>query len=645
MKYRKFLVLLWLIPLVLYYSDRRDGPDHVTYRTVAEKILKGGHLNILGACGDGHPREVSPTLHHPIFQTIGGAVFFIPPMIMAPISRDLTSLSPIWSGRFRSLAFHQSIWECFIAWLLGFWTCLLAYRIARIYYSVRAAGASVAICALGGPILIFVARWPCQTNLPTAFLSVLLLYVYHFADRRKYLSWFLMGAIWGFGVFVRNEFIIWALLPAYGIFLEIRSREQWKKIALHCLLLLLPAGGYLVATFLIQVILYGSWGNTYGVLIDPKLLAEMPRMLFGPRNGLFSFWPILLLAIIGYMVKFRKNPGINHLLFGIILSAFAVCIVFPFWLAEGGQRPMLMVMPCFMVFLARLLDEKRRFFWICLIIGIGCVFWAVLIFFLYGNGWMQADGSVGFLKANTLPEMLIFVSGHAKEFLPKVIGFLFLPKQRVIWLILPIIIPIFLIIVVLQKIIPRRKALLLLAVVLSIFCVVILMFLSGAGGRGREYYYSISQEQPEGWFVYNCRYHFGEYFINSLDFVAYYLEYDQPDTAAYFEERAVKFLQKIAPQHIQEFKQVCEAFRIRRSLGWKRVYPAGPTEDLVLWLRWYYNQGRANVHSMDMVRSFFSETRDEKRHGNTAPQKSYNFRSDFKDIINDYRIPGELLQR
>ncbi|MEA1927654.1 MAG: glycosyltransferase family 39 protein [Candidatus Auribacterota bacterium] len=644
MKYRKFLVLLWLIPLVLYYSDRNDGPDHVTYRIVAEKIFKDGHLNILGSCGNGHPREVSPTFHHPIFQTIGGAVFFIPPMIMAPLSRYLSSFFPIWPDRFQSLSYHQSIWERFIAWLLGFWACLLVYRVARIYYSARAAGTAVALCALGGPILIFVARWPCQTNLPTAFLSALLLYVYHFADRRKYLFWFLMGAIWGFGVFVRNEFIVWALLPAYGIILEIRSGERWQRIGLQGVLLALSAGCFLVATFLIQVILYGRWGNTYSILIDPKLLAEMLRMLFGPRNGLFSFWPVLFLAIIGYIIKFRANPGINHLLFGIIISAIAVCTVFPFWLALGGQRPILMVMPCFMIFLARLLDCKRRFFWLLLIIGIGCIFWAVLIFFIYSNGWVQDDGSIGFLKANTLPEMFKFVFGHATAFFPNVFSFCFMPKQKSIWLILPFLLPIFLFIVVLQKIISRGKALILLAAGLSIFCIVILIFLAGAGKRGKKFYNSISQTQPEGWYIYNSRYHLGEYFINSLDFVAYYLEYNQPDMAAYFEERAVKLLRKLAPQHIQEFRQVCEAFRIRHSLGWKRIFPVGLAEDPVLWLRWYYKD-QDDSPSLERFQSFFSEIRDSKGHGIALPLNNYNFRSDFKNTINNYRIPGELLQR
>ncbi len=643
MKYTKFLIFLWLIPLVIFIS-RGGGPDCGVYRKVAEKIIEEGHLNILGSFVGGHPREVSPTFHHPIFQAIGGSVFFIPPRIMAPVSLYLSSFFPPAPPRCQSLFYHQSVWEGFIAWLLGFWACLLVYRVARIHYSARASATAIVLCALGGPILIFVARWPAQANLPTALLAALLLYIYHFTDRRKYLAWFLMGAVWGFGVFIRNEFVVWFLLPAYGIIMQIRSGERWRVTGVQCLLFTLPSGCFLVSIFLIQIILFGSWGNTYSILIDPRLLAEMPRMLFGPRNGLFAFWPVLFLALIGYIIKFRANPGVNHLMFCIILSAIAVCTVFPFWLAVGGQRPMLIAMPCFMLFLARLLDEKRRFYWIFLIIGIGSVLWAMLIFFTYGKGWKQPDGSIGFLKPDTLPEMFIFVAGRAKAFFPGVTRFLFFPKLRIIGRFLPFIIPIFLLIVFLQKIIPRRRALLLLAVLLSILCMVILIFLIGAEGRGREFYQSIAQSQPEGWFVYNSRYHIGEYFINSLDFVAYYLENNQPDTAMFFEERAVIFLRKAAPRFIREFRLICEVFRIRKYLGWKRLFPVGLAEDPVLWLQWYYSKNE-NSPELKMFPSFFSEIRYSENDENVPSLESYNFRSDFKDIINNYRTPGELLQR
>jgi len=154
-----------------------------------------------------------------------------------------------------------------------------------------------------------------------------------------------------------------------------------------------------------------------------------------------------------------------------------------------------------------------------------------------------------------------------------------------------------------------------LRTVLGIFSAITLIFLAGAGERGKKFYHSISQSQPEGWFVYNCRYHIGEYFITSLDYVAYFLEYNQPDTAAYFEEKAVKFLQKEAPARVQEFRQVCEALRVRHSLGWKRVFPAGFDEDPVLWLEWYY-RGQENAPPLHWTPSFFSEMRNSKGNEN-----------------------------
>ncbi|MDP8236380.1 MAG: glycosyltransferase family 39 protein [Candidatus Erginobacter occultus] len=556
----------------------------------------------------------------------------------------MISVLPFWPARLQSRPFHRGIWERLIAWLLGFGTCLLVYRVARVYYSAQAAFVAVTLGALGGPLLTFVARWPCQTNLPTAFLAALLLYVYHFADRRQGLAWLLLGSVWGFGVLVRNEFAVWGLLPAYGIIREMRSREPGRRIVLHGLLVSLSAGFFLAVIILIQLILYGSWGNTYGILADPRLLTEMPRMLFGPRNGLFPFWPVFLLALIGYLVKFRANPGINHLLFGVLTAAVVVCTTFPFWLAQGGQRPLLMVVPCFMLFLARLLDIRKKLFWIWALIGLGCVFWAVLIFFIYGNGWELADGSIGYLKANTLPEMLIFVFGRAGEFFPEVLKFIFLPKSRAIWPLLLILIPVFFLISALRKCIPRRKALPLLLAALAIFCAGALVFLAGAGKRGRKYYQAVAPAQPDGWLRPDSRYHIGEYFAASLDYVAYFLEFDRPDVAKYFEDRSAAFLEQAAPGLVEEFRQTCEAFRVRHSLGWKLVFPAGPTEDPRLWLRWYY-ETQKNVADYQVPRSYFSQVRDNPQERLEPPIERDVFRTDFKEIINSYRVPGSLYQR
>lgn len=644
MKYRRLLWLLWLVPLILYYGDRNDGPDHGIYRTVAKKILDGGHLNILASFSGGHPREVSPTLHYPVFQAIGGSVFFIPPQVLAPISSRLTSKIPFWPDRLQSRPVHRGIWERFIAWLLGLGTCLLVYRVARVYYSARSSFVAVVLGALGGPLLTFVARWPCQTNLPTAFLAALLLYVYHFADRRQGLAWLLLGSVWGFGVLIRNEFAVWGLLPAYGIIREIRTREPARRIVFHGLLVSLAAGCFLAVIVLIQVILYGSWGNTYGILVDPRLLTEMPRMLFGPRNGLFPFWPVFLLALLGYLVKFRVNPGINHLLFGVLVAAVAVCTSFPFWLAQGGQRPMLMAVPCFMLFLARLLDIRKKLFWIWMLLGVVCVFWAALVFVIYGNGWVLADGSIGYLKANTLPGMLIFVTGRAGEFFPEVLKFIFLPKSQAIWPLLVILIPVFLLITALGKCIPRRKALPLLLAALALFFAGTLIFLAGAAKRGRKYYRAVTAAQPDDWLLTDSRYHIGEYFATSLDYVAYFLEFDRPDVAKYFEDRAVAFLKQAAPGLVEEFRQTCEAFRVRHSLGWKLVFPAGPTEDPRLWLKWYY-ETQKNVADYQVPRSFFSQVRDNPQGGMEPPVESGVFRTDYREIINSYRVPGALFQR
>ncbi len=593
MEKKHLLLLLWFIPLILYHSDRGEGPDCIIYKRIARSVWEERHLNILSETEDaGEPLQLTRTHHAPIHQVIGGSVFLLPAIALTESSFYRSTILPLLSGRFSSQPHQESLWIGFIAWLLGFWTCLLTYRVARVYFSARSSAVAVALCALGGPLLVYVAELPCQCNLPGAFLAALIIYIYHFSDRRSSLSWLLLGSVWGFGTFVRNEFFFWGILPVYGLLREIFEKEGWRNIAIHTICLAGSALLMAAPNFIIRLILYGNLRSAYYILFDLNFITELPYMLFGPRNGLFSFWPILLMALFGYAVGFKKNPGVFHSIFIIVLIEIGLFGLKLFWAGElgrsFGQRNILIVLPCFMLFLARLFEEKNKFFKLLVLLGVGCVLWSGLLFAFYGNAWVLEDGSTGFFMANNIPDMLSSLRQYGGPTLPEMVSFFLLPKHDKIWWILPAFATVLMTIILLQKTLPRSFFFHSLLVGFLLFIIAALIFLKDAGRRGERFFQAFQDRNPDTEFVYNRTQEIdGEVVGCMLDCVAYFLEREKVEKAVYFRDKTAAFLQREAPDQVRNFNEMCEALLIRKEMGWRRLIPEQDHSAVLRWYRQY----------------------------------------------------------
>lgn len=588
MKRTALLLFLCLLPFALYHNNSGDGPDSDIYLGVAQMIMTEGHLNLLPP--ELTPEvvwQITPTNHFPLHQNIGGVVFFLPSTALALIGVKAAALIPGLPERLYDLCYQERLWGGVVAYVLALLSSLLTYRVVRHYFSATASALSLVLTTFGGPLFVYTAAYPCQMHLPAVFLAALLLYLYQFGNREQRHFWALLGAVFSFGVFVRTEFVVWGLLLPAALFPPDSSgRWPWRLMGKR---LLLMAGGvllFLVPAAMLRQVIFGVQGSSYGAQFDATLLKYSYLLLFGPRNGLFSFWPILLLALVGYFARFSRNPRLGHLLFAIVVLSGVIFGATIFWSDEMGsafgQRRFLVVLPCFVFFLARLLELCRgRRLWV-LVAGSASVFWALEIFCLYGRKWKFPDNTTGFLMANDYTSLLRLFGTYTAPLGRQLILEVFLPRHvDVVWLF-----PLFVLVAVgacscwrsLRTI--AFPALLVTLVMLS---VALTLFLGGARKRGEAEFAAIARANPGTRFVVRSCDINDEILGSMVDCVAFFREIRQDGEAEHFRRKTVALLQREAPDQLENFTETVAALDRRQALGWYRLVPEQSHFALLRW--------------------------------------------------------------
>lgn len=254
----------------------------------------------------------------------------------------------------------------------GFVGLVLVFRLARRYFSDRLALASTLTMTAGSFVVWYLVRDASMVHGVSLFATTLFLYVWHegrsdWRDRRGRRGWAGLGAAAGLMTLVRWQNLLFVLVVVPEVLASYRDalRERGPRGLAEPLLRHGLAAVLAVLVFLPQLWLWnvtrGGWldapSGGHAVTWASPLLADV---LFSPNRGLFSWTPLVYLAVLGAVFFLVRQPRVGSLL----LVAFAAQVYVNSTVGWGGAafgaRRFTACTLVFVLGLAALLDWLRH---------------------------------------------------------------------------------------------------------------------------------------------------------------------------------------------------------------------------------------------------------------------------------------------
>jgi hypothetical protein len=303
----------------------------------------------------------------------------------------------------------------------GFLGLLLAFRIAREY--VEELWALLATLAIwwASSLPVYMYFNPSWSHAHSAFAVSLFLWYWHRTHSSRSLAqWLILDLIAGLmpNVYYANAMVLAVLaVEALRQYLAAfrhhagpgetstipRVPELLLRHSLFAAVLLIC----LLPTFITRYLIYGSpFESAYIPLRDwnwfsPNFFA----VLFSSNHGLLSWTPILLLAIIGLFLFWRREPLVGAPFLAAFLAFYVFISCYPDWagISSYGNRFFVSLTPLFIIGLAVFFDRAAQLFRsrrAALAAAVALLafatFWNVGLIFQWGSHLIPARGPVSF---------------------------------------------------------------------------------------------------------------------------------------------------------------------------------------------------------------------------------------------------------
>lgn len=264
------------------------------------------------------------------FAPMGTAVLWLPFYLAGHlVALLLQNVDPAFEANGVSLPYIYAV--CIGSLFYGWAGIYLAFRIARAYVApTLACGAAlVTLFATNAVYYVYVA--PAFSHAASLFASALFVFVWwrtrEARARGDWVRWLALGASGGLMTMVREQeavlFVIPVVEAAGLIYSSGRSGGGGAGLRTRALGLALMAASALVVfapQFLVYRVLNGNWLPAHNV--TDKFTwdgAHIGDILFSNFHGLFTWTPVLLFAVAGLALLWRRDK----LLAGTFLAAFA----------------------------------------------------------------------------------------------------------------------------------------------------------------------------------------------------------------------------------------------------------------------------------------------------------------------------------
>lgn len=424
----KWLLLLWLLTLPLVNPWVRG--DGVGYYGYIQALLVHGNLNLQDdwlhgnpsfllsrVNSDGHLKADQFTANGHVADrfTVGPAMLWAPFLI--PVHAVVLGLDH-WgwhipdNGFSRPYRVAMAVGTAFY----GFLALWISFLLAREYFGERVALVATLGIWFGSSLMVYMYFNPSWAHAQAAFVVALFLWYWHRTGRQRSLrQWIWLGLIGGLMLDVYYPNVVLFLLPladALGSWhkwwQQVDERmAKWRRLAgAHALF----AGAVIVAflpTLITRAILFGSpFHSGYGNLWNWTAPYSW-QVLFSSEHGMFSWTPILALAVVGLFVFRRRESRLGRLFLLLLLAFYYLISSYEYWngLSSFGNRFFVSLTILFVLGLAALLDGVmrwsggRRAAWrsSCAVLAL-LVLWNLGFIFQWGTHLVPARGPISWRR-------------------------------------------------------------------------------------------------------------------------------------------------------------------------------------------------------------------------------------------------------
>jgi hypothetical protein len=425
-KYEKILAILFLLTLPLINPWVRG--DGVGYYAYARALLIEHRLDFepdwqnanasfrmgrLDSEGQIRATEYTATRHIDNHFSIGPAILWSPFLLTADA---LVRADRLFGGQVaeNGFSFPYIAAMALGTAIYGFLAVFLSFRLAKKHLPERWAFLAAIGIWFASSLPVYMYFNPSWSHAHSAFMvAVFFWYWDRTRGERTWTQWLVLGAISGLMLdvyYVNGVLLIVPLIESLKEYWQsVRTREvqDTVRLFLQNIVFVVMVFVTFLPTLITKKIIYGDYLNfgyqVHWFLTSPAVL----KVAFSSEHGLFSWTPILLLAVIG-LVLFQKRDQMLSL---CCLAAFAIYLYaigcYEDWagISSFGNRFFVSLTPVFVLGLAGFLDfvaeeiDDRRANILAMCAVSLLILWNVGLIFQWGTHLIPARGPISWRDA------------------------------------------------------------------------------------------------------------------------------------------------------------------------------------------------------------------------------------------------------
>ncbi|HEX4076449.1 MAG TPA: hypothetical protein VHX49_13695 [Candidatus Acidoferrales bacterium] len=376
-------ILLLLFILTLPFSNPWVRGDGVGYYAFARSMLIEHRLDFtydwqkanasfrmyrVDAAGDVLPDQYTSTGHIGNHFAIGPAILWSPFLIVAHagvLAYDRLGGHVAADGYSRPYLIAMAVGTTFY----GFMALWISFVLARQYVAERWAFLATVGIWFASSLPVYMYFNPSWSHAPSAFAVALFLWYWmRTRNARTVAQWAILGALGGLMMDVYYVTAVMLLLPlleslaGYRASLKAHANSAAGTLFLKNVVFALTLVAAFAPTLVVKKILYGRY---FHMGYTEQWFWKSPaffKVLFSSEHGLFSWTPILLLAVVGLFILRRYDPVLALYLI-LVFAAYLYAIgCYQDWhgISSYGNRFFVGLTPLFVLGLAALFDWLAR---------------------------------------------------------------------------------------------------------------------------------------------------------------------------------------------------------------------------------------------------------------------------------------------